>query len=370
MASRISFTVDAAETDKRKEDARERRERLPKGPTGGHRVMRLLLALLVLLCSFAFAQLEIHFLDVGQGDSVFIRAPSGQSLLYDGGRKADVPLEYLRNLGVERVDLVIASHPDADHTAGLIPVVEAYKPRFYMDNGIAHSTQTYARLLEAVEAAGSQLLEPTARTIGLGEASVQVLPPPGLSSLDNTYGQFKLALTGDAEAPQFAWWAENIPGLLEDVDVYKASYHGSENGDTPLSMSRFKPETVVISAGLNNSYDHPSTRALRLYGAVNADIYRTDQQGTIVVYVNEDGTYRIETTNTLPAQQAEPQPAPSTPNSVSSPSSLTYDPTGPDRNCSDFSSQTEAQAFYEAAGPGDPHRLDGNSDGVACESLP
>ena len=167
--------------------------------------MRLLLALLVLLCSFAFAQLEIHFLDVGQGDSVFIRAPSGQSLLYDGGRKSELPLEYLRSLGVERVDLVIASHPDADHIAGLIPVVEAYQPRFYLDNGIPHSTQTYARLLEAVENAGSQLLEPTARTIGLGEASVQVLPPPGLSSFDNnnnsvglviTYGNFKAALNG------------------------------------------------------------------------------------------------------------------------------------------------------------------------------
>ena len=57
----------------------------------------------------------------------------------------------------------MASHPDADHIAGLVPVVEAYRPRFFLDNGIPHSTQTYARLLEAVESAGSQLLEPTSR---------------------------------------------------------------------------------------------------------------------------------------------------------------------------------------------------------------
>ena len=340
--------------------------------------MKLLPTLLALLRSFAFAQLEIHFLDVGQGDSVFIRAPSGQSLLYDGGRKADIPLEYLRSLGAESVDLVIASHPNADHIAGLIPVVEAYQPRFYIDNGVPHDTQTYDRLLEAVENAGSRLLEPTARTIGLGEASVQVLPPPGLSSFDNnnnsvglivTYGDFKAALTGDAEAPQFTWWAENIPDLLEDV--YKASHHGSENGDTPLSMSRFKPETVVVSAGLDNSYGHPSARTLRLYNAINAEVYRTDQQGTVIVTANEDGTYQVSTAQ--PIQQVQPSAAPNAASSApsTSSSSLSYDPSGPDRNCGDFS---EAQAFYEAAGAGDPHRLDGDGDGdgngVACESLP
>ena len=340
--------------------------------------MKLLLTLIAVLYSFAFAQLEIHFIDVGQGDSVLIRASSGQSILYDGGRKEDVPLDYLRNLGVERVDLVVASHPDADHIAGLIPVVEAYRPRFYLDNGIPHSTQTYARLLEAVENAGSQLLEPTARTIGLGEASLQVLPPPGVSSFDNnnnsvglvvTYGDFKLALTGDAEAEEFNWWAENVPGLLTDVDVYKASHHGSENGDTPLSMSKFKPETVIISVGIDNSYGHPAESALRLYNAVGATTYRTDQQGTVTVTANKDGTYQVSTAG--PTQQARPQPAaPNGAGEGSSPPSLAYDPSGPDRDCGEFSSQSEAQAFYEAAGGGDPHRLDGDNDGVACESLP
>ena len=340
--------------------------------------MKLLVTLFAVLCSFASAQLEIHFIDVGQGDSVLIRASSGQSLLYDGGRKEDVPLDYLRGIGVGSVELVIASHPDADHIAGLVPVVEAYRPRFYLDNGVPHSTQTYARLLEVVEEAGSQLLEPTARTISLGGVSVQVLPPPGLSSFDNnnnsvglvvTYGDFKLALTGDAEAEEFNWWAENVPGLLTDVDVYKASHHGSENGDTPLSMSEFKPETVIISVGIDNSYGHPAGSALRLYNAVGATIYRTDQQGTVIVTANKDGTYQVSTAG--PTQQAQPQPAaPNGAGEGSSPPSLAYDPSGPDRDCGDFSSQGEAQTFFEAAGGGDPHRLDGDNDGVACESLP
>ena len=344
---------------------------------------RFLLLFLFCLFPFSLAQLELVFLDVGQGDSVFIRSPSGQNVLYDGGRKEDVPLAYLRSLGVQQVDVVVASHPDADHIAGLIPVVEAYKPRFFLDNGIPHSTQTYARLLGAVEAAGSQVLEPTSRHINLGEVSVQVLPPPKVASFSSnnnsvglviTYGDFAAALTGDAEAEEFGWWARNVPDLLEQVDVYKASHHGSENGDTPLSMSEFKPRTVIISVGLDNPYGHPSAGALRLYDAVGATIHRTDQQGTITVTANEDGTYEVTASQALLTQPAQPAAAPSAASSASSPApsspALPYDPSGPDRDCADFQSQSEAQAFFEAAGPGDPHRLDANGDGVACESLP
>ena len=87
--------------------------------------------------------LELHFLDVGQGDSVFIKAPSGQGVLYDGGRRSQAPLAYLQARGVTRVDLVIASHQDADHIAGLAAVVDFYRPKFFLDNGIPHTTQTY-----------------------------------------------------------------------------------------------------------------------------------------------------------------------------------------------------------------------------------
>ena len=345
--------------------------------------------------------LELHFLDVGQGDSVFIRAPGGRGVLYDGGRSSEVPLEYLRSLGVTQVDLVIASHQDADHIAGLVAVVETYRPRFFLDNGIPHTTQTYFDLLDAVAGAGSQVLEPTARRITLGEVTLQVLPPPGDAGLDNNdnsvgliieYGQFRAALTGDAERPEMNWWAENTPELLVDVEVYKASHHGSENGDSPLSMSTFKPETIIIGAGLGNSYGHPSARALRLYDAIDAQVYRTDLQGTVVVHAKRDGSYAVTTERQVPEaelglpgevvapapptapasqpQQATPsQPAPPPPAPTSTES---YDPAGPDRNCGDFSRQADAQAFFRAAGgpDRDPHRLDRDQDGVVCESLP
>ena len=241
---------------------------------------------------------ELHFLDVGQGDSVFIKAPSGQGVLYDGGRRSQAPLAYLQAMGITRIDLVIASHQDADHIAGLAAVVDFYQPRFFLDNGIPHTTQTYFDLLDAVQRAGSQLLEPTARRITLGDVTLQVIPPPGLPGLGNNdnslgliveYGSFKAAMTGDAERAEMNWWVENVPDLLRTVDVYKASHHGSENGDSPLSISTFKPKAVVIGVGLANSYGHPSERALRLYQAIGAEVFRTDLQGTVVVHAAKDG---------------------------------------------------------------------------------
>ena len=340
---------------------------------------RALVLFVLLLASFGSAQLELTFLDVGQGDSVLIRSPSGQTVLYDGGRKDDQVLEYLRELGVQNLDLVIASHPDADHIGGLEAVIDAYRPGIVMTNALHYDSATFRGMRTVITDTGARLLEPTARRVMLGEVTLQVLPPPGDLSLGNndnsvglviSYGNFRAALTGDAEAKQFNWWAQNVPGLLESVHVYKASHHGSENGDTPLSMSLFKPEVVVVSAGLDNAFGHPAARALRLYEAVGAEVYRTDLQGTIKVIGEQDGSYEVETQYLAPQEPVQATSPPAGASSSSSVRSLAYDPAGVDRNCSDFSSQADAQAFYEAAGPGDPHRLDGNSDGVACESLP
>ena len=321
--------------------------------------------------NIAHAQgLELVFLDVGQGDAVLIRSPSGQNVLYDGGRRDEEVLELLQEMGVQKLDLVIASHPDADHIGGLEAVVRHYKPRFFMDNGVPHTTQTYQGLLQALGEAESQVLEPTGQRLGLGEASLQILPPPANPSFDNnnrsvglvlSYGDFRAALTGDAEAEAFSWWVENTPNLLQPVKVYKSAHHGSENGDTPLSMDRFSPEVVIISVGRDNPYGHPSERALRLYDAVGAEVYRTDLQGTVTVRAEPDGSYTVTTEREA---QAEPAPA-----RVPTPS-LRHDPSGPDRDCGDFDTQEEAQAFFEAAGASDPHRLDGDGNGVACESLP
>ncbi len=330
-------------------------------------LLPLLLIGLLVSCENSSERLTLTFIDVGQGDAVLIRSPSGQNVLYDGGRPTEAVLAYLQSVGVTSLELVIASHADADHIGGLEAVVRAYQPRLFMDNGLPHDTQTYRGLLRAVQGAGSQLVPPTARRIGLGDASLQVIPPPddpGLGSNDHsvgiivTYGKFRAALTGDAEEPELAWWSGNVPELLEPVTVYKAAHHGSPNGDSQESMATFKPETVVISVGRDNAYGHPSAEALKLYKDAGAEVYRTDQSGTISISAAQGGNYQVNVSPTSTNTEAERTEFTGT----------SSDDT--DRNCSDFGTQAEAQAFFEAAGPGDPNRLDGNGDGVVCTSLP
>ena len=332
---------------------------------------------LALLCGCAGqaqsgGTLELGFLDVGQGDSILITSPSGQNVLIDGGRKDDEVLDYLQAIGVKSIYMVIATHADADHIGGLEAVVRAYRPRFFIDNEIPSTTQTYEGLLQGVAEAGSQVAAPTARNVDLGGASLRIIPPPGVAAWGNNdnsvgvvveYGAFRAALTGDAEDQEFGWWIEN--GLLEPVDVYKASHHGSANGDTQASVTAFVPESVVISVGFENSYGHPDDEALELYRGVGAEVYRTDESGTITVTASADGSYTVDTTPST-AGGGEAREPEAVPNAIPPP----HDSSGEDRDCGDFSSQTEAQAFFEAAGAGDPHRLDSDGDGVVCESLP
>ena len=270
-------------------------------------------------------EVQIHFLDVGQGDSVLLIGTGGQTVLYDGGRWDDDALPYLQALGVEALDLVIASHPDADHIGGLDTVIRAYKPRFYMDNSLGTDTRVYRDLLAAVEEAGSQVLEPTRRTISLGEASLEIIPPPLIESYGRNsnsigvvldFGDFEAALTGDAEREQFEWWLENTPEYLREVEVYKSSHHGSKNGDTLESMQTWQPEAVVIGVGEDNPYNHPTEQALSLYRGVGATIYRTDRDGAVVVTARADGGYSVVTEKNVPDAQpvppSEPSPPPST----------------------------------------------------------
>jgi competence protein ComEC len=246
--------------------------------------------------------LEIRFLDVGQGDAVLIRAPDGRAVLYDGGQDGPRLLEQLERAGVTSLELVIASHNHADHVGGLVDAIERYRPRFVLENGIAHTTRTYERFLLAVAAAGSQRLAPTRRTLSLGDVRLVVLPPPGdvaLGHNDNSvgvrieYGAFAATLLGDSQSAQQRWWLEHHADLLGAVSVHKSSHHGSRNGDTRALVERLRPDMVVISVGGGNRYGHPHEQALARYRDVGARIFRTDAHGTITVLAGSDGAVRI-----------------------------------------------------------------------------
>jgi beta-lactamase superfamily II metal-dependent hydrolase len=271
--------------------------------------------------------LRVHFIDVGQGDATLIQSPSGQNVMYDAGEHPTRVRDYLIGLGISTVSLVIASHNHADHIGGLAEVVRHFRPQFYMDNAVPATTQTYARLQEAVSAAGSQLLEPTARRITAGDASLEVVPPPGVPEWDHNdnsigvvieYGAFRLSLAGDAEPREWAWWRTHASEWLRPVHVHKASHHGSSNGDTPEGVAMLAPKSVVIGVGAGNPYGHPDQAALQLYANAAAQVFRTDNHGTVIVEAQLSGAYTVSVERGEGAQPPPPPPPSPPPPSQSS----------------------------------------------------
>ncbi len=258
---------------------------------------------LVLAASPLVAQDSTHaqliFLDVGQGDAIVLRSPEGKVTLIDAGPGSVVPM--LQGLGLDTIDLAIATHPHADHIGGMQEVLRSVPVRAFMDNGIPHTTATYGSLMLEVEQSGVTYLQARARTVTLGSMTLQILPPLTTAANLNdqsvgvvvTFGAFKALLTGDSQGPEL----EHFLSLgVPDVAVLKAAHHGSINGVTRAWLAATRPEVVVISCGAGNTYWHPHAAALRLYQGAGARVYRTDQDGTITILATRDGTFQVTTT--------------------------------------------------------------------------
>jgi beta-lactamase superfamily II metal-dependent hydrolase len=260
-------------------------------------------SLALLLAAAAVADtpvVYISFLDVGQGDATVIESADGTVALVDGGRGTWDVVRLLQEGGVDTVDLVVATHADMDHIGGLDGVLIDLPVRYYMDNGVPHTTREYAELMDVVEWSKATYLEPISRTITLGDVNIRVLPPwPEARSQNDAsvgllveYGAFRALLVGDAEQDALSHWLRlGVP----TVAVLKASHHGARNGVTPGWVQATKPRVVVISVGAGNPYGHPDPYALRYYGVYAEAIYRTDRDGEILVTGRQDGSFDVTT---------------------------------------------------------------------------
>ena len=242
--------------------------------------------------------LRVTFLDVGQGDAVLLQAPEGQTALVDAGQSNVVPL--LREMGVERIDLLVATHPHADHIGAMAGVIQAMPVRFYMDNGQTHSTATYARLMAALDARPEMTyLEAVPRTIALGSAEIEVLPLLPQETTDHNnrsvalvvrFGEFRALLSGDSEVRQLGHLVGE--GVVPALTLLKAPHHGSDNGFTRAFLEAARPEVVVISVG-RNGYGHPRPAALRAFAGAGATVLRTDLEGHVAILGRPDGGYSV-----------------------------------------------------------------------------
>ena len=334
--------------------------------------MRRLAVLAALCLGVASAQaapcgvLTIRFLDVGQGDAVLITSPEGKSVLYDGGRSEARLKALLTQYQVKSLDLVVASHADSDHITGLVPAVQRFKPKYFLNNGLAGTTQIWQKLVSAATRAGTQGLIARSQVINLGSVKLTVIPPPlGMKDQNTnsvgllvTYGSFRALMTGDSETPETTAWLKQLPAsTLGPIDVYKSIHHGAKNGDNAAWLAAVRPANVVIGVGPNN-YGHPTAEALALYKKAGAAIYRTDLNGTVTVTVRPGGTYQISAAKGT-GTPATRTTAPTPPRTSGAPLPVTYP------NCAAVRAAGKAPLLRGQ--PGYSPKLDRDGDGRACE---
>ena len=243
---------------------------------------------------------EVVFLDVGQGDAAFIRSPEGKVALIDAGERAGLA-EVLRAHGIDTIDIAIASHPHTDHIGAMADVIQAMPVRYYMDNGVSHTSATYLHLMGVLRDSDITYLQPVSRTIELGSVRLRILPPPAraTSNLNNRsvgvvveHGTFRALLTGDSERTELLHFLQlGVP----DVTVMKVPHLGSDDAVLPRFIQATAPELAVISCGRWNQSGHPSPITLRAYREAGVATLRTDIDGEVRVWGVEDGRFSIWT---------------------------------------------------------------------------
>ena len=243
--------------------------------------------------------LTVRMLDIGQGDSLLITSPAGATVLIDGGPDEELDAQLLVSYGVKRLDAVVATHPHADHIAGLPQVLARFPVGVFFEPGCPDDTELQAALHEEIDAEGIPVRTPRAGdTITIGDLSFDVLSPDrcwdGSHSDPNNDsivlllrdGDDSMLFTGDAEREAQQVLLET--GRLQEVDVLKMPHHG---GDTSLPelFPAVSPQEIVISVGQPNPYGHPNPNALAEAEVTGAEIWRTDQHGTLTITWDEQG---------------------------------------------------------------------------------
>lgn len=251
--------------------------------------------------------LSVHFIDVGQGDSVLISYEGGNMLIDCGeSEKTDSVVHYLRNQGISRLDYVIATHPHSDHMGGMYKIINEFRigeviiP--HLDDDDIPTTRFFEKFLDACEDKECGLTEAEiGRKIQLGEASLELIAPVSeeYENLNNysvgtviSHGRNSFILTGDAETLAEAEMLES--GRMNRTTVYKAGHHGSSTSSSKKFIDAIAPDYAVISCGEGNSYGHPSEAVIKRISGYTDKIYRTDLCGS-VVFVSDGSELDVRT---------------------------------------------------------------------------
>ncbi|MFA6536648.1 MAG: ComEC/Rec2 family competence protein [Candidatus Paceibacterota bacterium] len=275
----------------------------------------LILGILVLVNAFIWfavlkedrgGQLRVYFLNIGQGDAILIDAPSGNQMLIDGGPDKSVLSELGKVLPFydHKIEVVLATHPDQDHVAGLNYVLDRYRVDQVLEPGVSAETAVYQNLEKKIgDKKISKILARRGMIVDLGGGAVFKILFPDRDTIGwetNTasivgrvvYGGNSVMLTGDS--PQAI---ENYLTILDgknlQSDVLKAGHHGSRTSSSQSFVGFVNPQYAVISAGKNNSYGHPHQEVLDLLKKFQVQILRTDELG-MIKFSSDGGLWSLD----------------------------------------------------------------------------
>jgi competence protein ComEC len=254
-------------------------------------IASLLLSNGTIVKSEAEKQLKVHFIDVGDADSILIEQEN-KYMLIDGGNDKDSEIirEYLSKLGVTKIDILIGTHVEEDHIGSLDSVINDFNiGKIYLP--CSNTTNKYIEdILKAVNRKNIQITEPACgETFELGDAICTILAPvsKGYEKLNNysiviklQYGETSFLFTGDAERISEKEMMRR--GFDLSANVLKVSHHGSISSTSTEFLNRVCPQYAVITAGRGNNYRHPHKSTLRKLKDMGIKVYRTDESGTIV----------------------------------------------------------------------------------------
>lgn len=258
----------------------------------------------------ADGQLQVHFIDVDQGDATLLQGPDFTILIDAGRHDRDDVVPYLRSVGIEQIDLLVGTHPHSDHIGQFDRVLQHFPVQEVWMSGDEHTSHTYERALDAILESEAGYVEPKrGERYEFGSALIEIVHPDKLTgdlnggsvSMRIRFGNVAFLFTGDAESEQEQSMIES--GLNLRAHIFHAGHHGSSTSNTEAFLRAVSPDVAIISAGNDNPYGHPHTEVVERLEKLGIDIFRTDRDGTIIV-VTDGRSYEVRTSAGTTKQSA------------------------------------------------------------------
>lgn len=242
--------------------------------------------------------IQVHFLDVGQGDCALVVSEDGVILIDSSYKNSSVTksiIDYIKNLGISKIDYFVLTHPHADHIGGAPSIINEFEiGKLFMPNCVT-DTKIFEDTLDAIENNDVDLIEAVSgEEHCLGEIKFKILAPNYSVSYDNlndysivirlVYGNTSVMFTGDAEKLSESEILSLYPASQLKSDILKVGHHGSSTSSSIEFLKAVSPSVAIISVGEGNSYEHPHDVTLEALDGLDIPYYRTDNDKTIVFY--------------------------------------------------------------------------------------